>query len=168
MANDLAITTFKNELIRQIQDDEEIVSALGLTPNEDAEDLTYVRLFPYYFVIPTQEEAKTYILVEVATQAIQDRFNGLKNDIVYDKATVYIYIIAHQNAIKMEEAGISAVRTDYISQLLSKKFNGARIAGLGALQKISNTPRSTFSDTYRMRELVFEIPDFNKEMCMRD
>lgn len=164
MANDMIITDFKNKLIEQIQNDDQIIQALAINEDEDAEDLAYVRLFPYYFIVPTQEDAKTYIFVEVALTAVQDRFNALKNDIVYDKCTVYIYVVAHQTLMRMESAGMSAVRIDYISQLLNKKFNGKRIAGFGTLQRVSNIPRS-INDTYRSREMVFEVLDFNKEMC---
>lgn len=164
MANDMAITTFKNKLIEMIQDDEQIIHALNLSEGEDPEDLVYTRLFPYYFVIPTQEDAKTYILVEVGLEALQDRYNAYKNDIMFDKCFIYIYVVSHQNCMRMDEAGISAVRTDYISQLINKKFNGAYITGYGTLQCTSNMPRS-LNDTYRQRELIFEILDFNKEMC---
>jgi len=164
MANDKIITTFKNKIIEQLQQDEEIVNALDINENEDSEDLAYVRLFPYYYIIPTQEDAKTYIFVEIGVEAVQDRFNALKNDIVYDKCTVYIYVVAHQNVMRMDSAGQSAVRIDYISQLINKKFNGQRIAGIGTLQRISNMPRS-LNDTYRSREMMFEVLDFNKEMC---
>lgn len=167
MANDMAITTFKNKLIEMLQDDEQIVHALKLSEDEDPEDLAYTRLFPYYFVIPTQEDTKTYILVEVGLEAIQDRYNAYKNDIVYDKCIVYIYVVSHQNVLRMDEAGISAVRTDYITQLINKKFNGTYITGYGTLQRISNMPRS-LNDTYRQREMIFEVLDFNKEMCDND
>jgi hypothetical protein len=167
MANDMAISEFKNELIKQIQNDDQIIQALAINEDEDSEDLAYVRLFPYYFIVPTQEDAKTYIFIEVGLTAIQDRFDALKNDIVYDKCTIYIYVVAHQSLMRMETAGMSAVRIDYISQLLNKKFNGKRIAGLGTLQRVSNIPRS-INDTYRSREMVFEVLDFNKEMCSRD
>lgn len=164
MANDLLISDLKNKLIEQIQNDDLIIQALALSEDEDREDLAYVRLFPYYYVIPTQEEAKTYIFVEVGLTAIQDKYNALKNEIVYDKCTVYIYVVAHQTVMKMDTAGQSSVRIDYISQLLNKKFNGKRIAGFGTLQRISNAPRS-INDTYRSREMIFEVLDFNKEMC---
>ena len=164
MANDKIITTFKNKIIEQLQQDEAIVNSLDINENEDKEDLTYVRLFPYYYIIPTQEDAKTYIFVEIGVEAVQDRFNTFKNDIVYDKCIVYIYVVAHQNVMRMETAGQSAVRIDYISQLINKKFNGKHIAGIGTLQRVSNMPRS-LNDTYRQREIIFEVLDFNKEMC---
>lgn len=167
MANDKIITTFKNKLIEQLQNDSEIIEALAVTKDEDEEDLAYVRLFPYYFAIPTQEEAKTYIMIEIGLEALQDRFNPMRNDIVYDKCIVYIYVVSHQTVMKMDSAGQSAVRTDYISQLINKKFNGKTIAGIGTLQRISNMPRS-LNDTYKQREMIFEVVDFNKEMCDTD
>ena len=164
MGNDTIITTFKNKLITQMQDNPLIINALNINSNEDAEDLAYVRLFPYYFIVPTQEDAKTYIMVEVGLEAIQDRYNALKQDIIYDKCMVYIYVVAHQDVMRMDNAGQSAVRIDYISQLINKQFNGKYIAGIGMLQRISNMPRS-LNDTYRSREMIFEVLDFNQEMC---
>lgn len=164
MANDTIITTFKNTLIDQMQNNTQIINALAINPDEDIEDLAYVRLFPYYYIIPTQEDAKTYIMVEVGLEAIQDRYNALKQDIVYDKCHVYIYIVAHQDVMRMDNAGQSAVRIDYISQLINKQFNGKYIAGIGTLQRISNMPRS-LNDTYRSREMIFDVLDFNQEMC---
>ena len=164
MANDTIITTFKNKLIDQIQNNEQIINALAINSSEDAEDLAYVRLFPYYFIVPTQEDAKTYIMIEVGLEAIQDRYNAMKQDIVYDRCHVYVYVVAHQDVMRMESAGQSAVRIDYISQLINKQFNGQYIAGIGTLQRISNMPRS-LNDTYRSREMIFDVLDFNQEMC---
>lgn len=167
MANDSIITTFKNKLIEQIQNDKQIINALAINKDEDEEDLSYVRLFPYYFVVPTQEEAKTYIFIEVALEAVRDRFNTYKNEVVYDKCMVYMYVVSHQSVMRMETAGLSAVRIDYISQLLNQKFNGQYIAGIGTLQRITNIPRH-LNDVYRCREMTFEVLDFNKEMCDSD
>lgn len=164
MANDAIITEFKNKIIEKLQNNEQIIQALDLDKSEDKEDLAYVRLFPYYFIVPTQEDAKTYIFVEVALEAVQDRYKPLRSNIVYDQCSVYIYVVAHQTKMKMEEAGQSAVRIDYISQLITEELNGSTLAGIGMLQRISNLPR-TINDTYRCREMKFIVPDFNKEMC---
>lgn len=167
MANDSIITTLKNKLIEQIQNDKQIINALAINKDEDEEDLSYVRLFPYYFIEPTQEEAKTYIFIEGTIEAVRDRFNAYKNEVVYDVCKMYMYVVSHQSVIRMEAAGHSAVRTDHIAELLSQKFNGQHIAGIGTLQRITDLPRN-LSDVYRCREIIFEVLDFNKEMCDSD
>lgn len=164
MANSDFIRLTKNRFLSEVQADEEIISALGINEDEDAEDLIGVRLFPYLFIPPTQDIVKTYILIEVGmdNQRAYRYGDTTVRNIVYP--TIRVTILAHQSDMLMHESGISAVRTDYIAELLDKKYNGKDGFGLKELEVILNEEYS-LNNVYRYRRLVFRAADFNDGYC---
>lgn len=150
-----------------LQNDDEIVEALGLNEDEDRENLIYNRLFPFYYIASgTQTEVKTYILVEIDITEQRQRYGSTSTNIVYP--TIIFTVLSHQDDMRLQLAGISAVRTDYIAELIDKKYNGKDGFGLKGLQVISNTASSlsgTSHDVYRLRQIVFRAADFNDSYC---
>lgn len=165
MANSSLVIQAKNDILIALQNDERIVEALDLHDDESAEDLIGVRLFPHWFVSETQEAVKTYICVEAGIDALEISRASTVNEKVYDIATIKVYVISHQNDLYMNKAGVSAIRTDYLSCLIDEKLNGSTDFGLGTLQRISNNPFSLKDNIYRYREIVFRAYDFNDDMC---
>lgn len=163
MANSSIVTETKNKLLSMFQNDDDIVAALNIHEDEDAEDLIGKRLFPYWFIPTTQEEVKTYILVEVAINTERNRYSG-SDRIFYDHPTITVYVLSHQDDMIMSEAGISAVRTDYIAERIDNLLNGYRGLGIGKLQRLSNIPYS-LNKTYRYREIKFDTVDVNNNIC---
>lgn len=164
MANSSIVTEIKNKLLSLFGDDAEIISALNLSDDEDAEDLIGTRLFPYWFIPQTQEEVKTYILVEVAIDTQRNRYGSKTGKLIWDYPTIIVYVLSHQNDMIMNETAISAVRTDYIAEKIDELLNGYDGFGFGRLQRLSNKPFS-LNDTYRYRELIFDTVDLNDSLC---
>lgn len=165
MPNSSLVLKAKNDMLIAMQNDDEIINALNISNDEDRESLIGVRLFPHWFIPQTQEIVKTYICIEAGVEAYERRYSTAFDKKTYDIATIKIYILSHQDDIYMDEVGISALRTDYLSCLIDKKFNGSTDYGIGRLQRISNNPLSLKDNTYRYREVVFQAADFNDCLC---
>lgn len=164
MANSQIISEIKNKVLSLFQNDERIVKALNIRQDEDEENLTYVRLFPYKFIPDTQEEVKTYILVEVDIMTERNRYDAGTKRFYWDYPTITIDILSHQKDMVMNELGISKVRTDYLSELIDELLNGYSGLGFARLQRLSNISYS-LNDTYRYREIKFTAVDLNDSMC---
>lgn len=163
MANSIVIVNWKNQILSELQNDDEIVKSLNVHSDEDSDDLAWVRLFPHYYVPDVQEQVKTYICVEIDVQTVQNRYEPNKYNILsYPEIT--FYVLSHQSDMHMNVTGISATRTDYISYLLDKKYNGRNGFGVGRLQLVSNIAYS-LNVTYRGRQLIFKTIDFNNTLC---
>ena len=46
----------------ELSQDDEIINALGLNPDESPDDLVWVRLYPHYYIPQTEEEVKKNIV----------------------------------------------------------------------------------------------------------
>lgn len=163
MANSSCIREWKNKIMSDLQNDTEIIQALGLNNGEDEENLTYTRLFPFYFIPETQEDVKTYILVEIDIQGNRSRYDTSKYN-PYAYPVITFTVLSHQKDMRLSLSGVSAVRTDYIAELIDRKYNNAYGFGIGRIQLTSSTG-GNLNDTYKFRQLVFQCLDFNVSMC---
>lgn len=162
MPNSSFIRIAKNRIMADLQNDNEIIEALRLNDNEDRDDLVYTRLFPHYFIPETQEIVKTYIMVEIDIEQQRTRYGNSSSNLVYP--TITFTVLAHQKDMRLDLPGVSAVRTDYITELIDLKYNGKDGFGLKGLEVISNVAGS-LNDTYRFRQIVFKSADFNDSYC---
>lgn len=163
MANSSCVSDWKNQIMADLQNDNEIIEALGLNKNEDSDDLIYNRLFPHYFIPTTQEEVKTYIMIEIDIQSNRSRYELARLDI-YSYPTITFTVLSHQDNMKLNLPGISATRIDYLSELIDRKYNGASGFGIGEIQLTSNIA-GNLNDKYRFRQLIFQAVDFNDSLC---
>lgn len=163
MPNSSCVSAWKNQIMSDLQNDNEIIAALGLNKDEDPDDLIYNRLFPHYFIAATQEEVKTYIMVEIDIKSVKTRYDPSELDI-YSYPTITFTVLSHQDNMKLNLPGISATRIDYLSELLDRKYNGASGFGIGEIQLTSNVA-GNLDDKYRFRQLVFQAVDFNDSLC---
>ena len=65
MARSKIIREYKNKIISELSQDDEIIRGLGLNDGESEDDLIWVRLMPHRYVPNTQESVKSYITVEI-------------------------------------------------------------------------------------------------------
>lgn len=163
MANSSCVSNWKNQIMADLQKDNEIIIALGLSKDEDSDDLIYNRLFPHYFIPTTQEEVKTYIMVEIDIQSNKSRYEPARRDI-YSYPTITFTVLSHQDNMELNLSGISATRIDYLSELIDRKYNGASGFGIGEIQLTSNIA-GNLNDKYRFRQLIFQAVDFNDSLC---
>jgi hypothetical protein len=154
MARSKVIREWKNKIVSELSQDEEIINALGLNPNEDPDDLVWHRLFPHYFIPQTEEQVRTYILVEIDIPERRTRY-GSSDSNIWVHPTIVFYVLTHQEDMHMNMAGESGTRMDYLAELIEEKYEGRQDFGAGVLQLKSDTAGSV-NTTYRFRQLVFE------------
>lgn len=151
------IRAWKDKIVRELNNDEQIVEALGINPDEDEEDLVWVRLFPHYYVAETQSDVKSYICVEVDVPERRMRYgdtdNGLK---IYP--TITFEIVVHQDDMKLNLAGESGTRLDYLAELIEDKYTGRLDFGTGVL-RLKSCISGAVSYGYRVKALTFEAVD---------
>lgn len=75
-----------------------------------------------------------------------------------------IKLICHQDKMRLNKAGISATRLDYLSTLIDKLLNGTDGWGYGLLSLVSNTEYN-LSPVYKVREMIFQGQDLSNDMC---
>lgn len=153
------IREWKNKIIGELSQDEEIINALGLNPGEDPDDLVWQRIMPHMFVPQTEEEVKSYILVEIDIPERRSRYNNNDNDI-WVHPTIIFYVLVHQEDMHMDIVGESGTRMDYLAEVIEGKYEGRQDFGVGALQLKSDVAGSV-NTTYRFRQLVFDVVDVN-------
>ncbi len=154
-----SIREWKSHILSDLQNDDEILTALGTT-DEEREDLIYKRLFPHYYIPDTITEVTTYIMVEIDIVARA----ALLSKSIYSYPTITFTVLAHQEDMQLNLKGISATRIDYLGELLDRKYNGASGFGIGNLELISNIA-GNLNEKYRYRKLTFQGKDLSKSLC---
>ena len=163
MAKSKVIRSWKNKIVSELSQDEEIIDALGLNPDESEDDLVWVRLYPHYFIPQTESEVKTYILVEIDIPERRSRYGSSDSDI-WVHPTIIFYVLVHQEDMHMNMVGESGTRMDYLAELIEDKYDGRQDFGVGTLKLKSDTAGSV-NTTYRFRQLVFEAVDLDSGLC---
>lgn len=163
MAKSKCIRQFKNKIMAELSQDDEIISTLGLNPDEDPDDLVWHRLFPHMFVPQTESEVKTYLLVEIDIPERRTRY-GSSDSNIWVHPTIVFYVLTHQEDMHMNMVGESGTRMDYLAELIEEKYEGRQDFGVGTLQLKSDTAGSV-NTTYRFRQLVFEAVDLDDSLC---
>ena len=159
MAKSRCIREYKNKIISELSQDDEIINALGLNDDESPDDLIWKRIFPHYYVEKTESIVKTFILVEIDIPERRSRYGSTNSDI-WVHPTIIFYVLVHQEDMHMNMVGESGTRMDYLAELIEEKYEGRQDFGVGTLQLKSDVAGSV-NTTYRFRQLVFEAVDVN-------
>ena len=141
----------------ELNADEMIVQALGLNPDEDPDDLVWVRLMPHYFVPLTQTEVRSYICVEINIPENRSRY-GSETSPIFSKPTIIFHVITHQEDMRLDMVGESGTRMDYLAELIEEKYEGRMDFGTGVL-RLKLDVAGFVNNIYRYRQLVFETTD---------
>lgn len=159
MGKSACIRNWKNKIMSELSQDDDVINALGLNPDESPDDLVWVRLYPHYYIPQTEEDVKTYILVEIDIPERRLRYNNNENPIwVYPK--IVFYVLTHQDDMRIDMVGESGTRMDYLAEIIEDKYDGRQDFGVGTLQ-LKSDEAGSISTTYRFRQLVFEGVDVN-------
>lgn len=150
-----AVSEWKNNAIELVLGQDEIMELLEMDDVE-ADDPVYARIFPYNHIPQTLEESKVYITFTVNVPKIT--FNKVW---AYPRLT--IRVIAHQDRMKLDLAGVSATRIDYISQLIINLITKNDV-GFGKLQLATNY-EDLYNYIYHYRELVFVGEELTVNYC---
>lgn len=140
-----AISDWKNKAIELVIGQDEIMELLDMDEAE-ADDPMYTRIFPYNHIPQTIEETKVYITFTVNIPKIT--FNKIW---AYPRLTVRV--IAHQERMKLNMAGVSATRIDYIAKLIVDLLTKNDF-GYGKLHLATNY-EDLYNYIFHYRELVF-------------
>ena len=157
MSKSKCIREWKNKIVSELSQDDEIVNALGLNPDESPDDLIWKRIFPHYYVEGTESNVKTLILIEIDIPERRSRYGSNSSDI-WVHPTIIFYVLTHQEDMHMDMAGESGTRMDYLAELIEEKYQGRQDFGVGTLELKSDVAGSV-NTTYRFRQLVFEAVD---------
>lgn len=150
-----AISEWKNKAIELVLGQDEIMELLEMDDNE-ADDPVYTRIFPYNHIPQTIEETKVYITFTVNVPRIT--FNKIW---AYPRLTVRV--IAHQERMKLNMAGVSATRIDYIAKLIVDLLTKNDF-GFGKLQLATNY-EDLYNFIFHYRELVFVGEELIDNYC---
>ena len=157
MPKSKCIREWKNKIVSELSQDDEIIKALGLNDDESPDDLVWKRIFPHYFIEKTESEVRSYILVEIDIPERRTRYGSSESNI-WVRPVIVFYVLTHQEDMHMNMAGESGTRMDYLAELIEEKYEGRQDFGVGTLQLKSDTAGSV-NTTYRFRQLVFEAVD---------
>ena len=159
MSKSKCIREWKNKIISELSQDDEIINALGLNDGESPDDLVWKRIFPHYYVENTESNVKSFILTEIDIPERRSRYGSTNSDI-WVHPTIIFYVLVHQEDMHMNMVGESGTRMDYLAELIEEKYEGRQDFGVGTLQLKSDVAGSV-NTTYRFRQLVFEAVDVN-------
>lgn len=162
MAKSKVIRIWKDKIMSELSQDDEIINALGLNPDESEDDLVWVRLFPHYYIPQTESEVKCYILVEIDIPERRTRY-GSGESSIWTHPTIVFYVLTHQEDMRLDMVGESGTRMDYLAELIEDKYDGRKDFGVGIL-KLKSDIAGSINNTYRFRQLVFEATDVN-DVC---
>ena len=151
-----SVSDWKNKTISLIVNNDEIMDCLDMT-DEEKEEPVYTRIFPYNHIPYTQSESKVFITLTVDIPKIT--FNKVW---AYPRMTVRI--ICHQDKMRLNKAGVSDTRIDYMAKLISKLLVGRKDYGYGNL-RLATDYEDTYNFYYHYRELVFIGEDLVQNPC---
>lgn len=156
MPNSNSIPIWKDKTISMLLENDEIMSLFEKS-EEQLEDIIYTNIFPYGYIPNTQTEVELYITIEVSIPKMLFRQ-------VWEYPFMTIKLICHQDKMRLNKAGVSATRIDYLSTLIDRLLNGSDGWGFDELSLVSNTEYN-LSPIYKVREMIFQGKDLNKDLC---
>lgn len=151
-----AIPEWKDKAISMVLEQDEIMELFEKS-EEELENIVYTNIFPFGYIPNTQSEVELYLTFEVSVPKMLFRQ-------VWEHPHMTIKLICHQNKMRLNKAGISATRLDYLSTLLDRLLNGSDGWGYGKLSLVSNTEYN-LSPVYKVREMIFQGQDLNEDIC---
>ena len=163
MGKSYVIRAWKDQIMSELTQDDTIIEALGLNPDESPDDLMWHRYYPHYYIPQTETEVRTYVCVEIDIPERRTRYGQTESDI-WVHPIIAFYVLTHQEDMRMNIAGESGTRMDYIAELIEEKFEGRTGFGVGTLTLKSDIARSV-NNTYRVRQLIFEAVDLDNGLC---
>ena len=158
------IRQWKDQIMSELSQDDRIIDALGLNPDESPDDLVWVRLYPHYYIPQTEDDVKTYILVEIDIPERRLRYGSEHDTTIWIYPTIVFYVLTHQEDMRLDMVGESGTRMDYLAELIEDKYQGRDDFSVGTLQLKSDVAGS-INTTYRFRQLVFEAVDIDNDLC---
>lgn len=163
MANSLSISSLKNKVIKDLINNNDIVTAIDSSDITIPENLFNTHIFDYHINPYTINKAITFLTVQVH---LPEAFHYDSNDI-FVKPKVEIWIISHIEHMRVHNIPkVKNNRNDYLSMLIDKELNG-KDYGYGGL-KLGMNIEGTFQMDYAFRQMTFTTIDLNNSLCYED
>ena len=163
MANSSSISELKNKVIKDLINNDAIVSAIDSPDIKVSEKLFDTHIFDYNRNPYTINKAITFITVQVH---LPEAFHYESNDI-FVKPTIEIWIISHFEHMRVKNIPkVKTNRNDYLSMLIDNELNGKNY-GFGGL-KLGLNIEGTFQMDYSYRKMTFTTIDLNNSLCNED
>lgn len=121
----------KENALKNMISDDDLINALRIQPLGTKvlkrTDLAYTQIFPYKKAVSETITEKTcFITMEYSAVGLsQTKFK---------EASLVIYIIVHEDLMKMQLGNRNVVRTDFLAHRIDTLFNNTRGFGIGRLQ----------------------------------
>lgn len=137
--------------MKMLLSDEEFTK---LVSNDDehevpATDLRYTQVFPYGWIAPTIDEAKTYVCFDIDVPGV--------STIAVSNIYMYFWIFTH-NTLAMTPDG---VRVDLIAARVDRLLNGSTELGFGKV-KLERVSRDAPNSDYYGRVLMYGVQNWNR------
>lgn len=151
------IGEYKDNFIKAIKNNNDILESMlgtGYT-EDDVNGITYSQLFPYLYVDETQQDAKSYICIEIdpagKTRTMQ-------------QPTIYIWVYCHKSIMKYYKDGYRGTRVDILVDMVDRTIRNLmetnpRSLGIGELS-FEKAPYFFPATNYYGRQLIYTTSDF--------
>lgn len=148
---------YKQKTMIELISDDDIVSLINQPKYaDDPSELIWKYIFPYIRISETQEEAATFILLEVNTPKVST-VNRFFKDML-----LTVGILTHAEWMKTPYGG---TRNDLISGIIIDKFNGNRDVAGNELDLVSDVASVLIGGKYHYRELRFVTQGMTRNPC---
>ena len=127
-----------------------IVSMIDSSYNSTPDELIWKNIFPFLFIPDVNEEAKTFVGIEL----IIPKFDGG----LYKDVALQIYIFTHKD---LNRTVFGYTRVDYLQCEIDKVLNDSTEFGIDYLKLRSNL-LLTANPNYTGKSLTYQVTDFNR------
>lgn len=123
---------------------------------DDVDDVLLNNIFDFEYVDKTTTEAEAYIWVEADVPYISNRtIKGM---------AIYVTVACHKQFMKLDHKvfkGVIGNRRDNLARYIDLILNDNFDFGVGKLTLKSVKTLTSSNPNFTMRELVYQVPDFN-------
>lgn len=123
---------------------------------DDVDEVFDNYIYDYNYVDDTVTESRAFVWVEAEIPTVSNR--QVKN------MRLYVTVACHKRYMDITTGifdGIAGNRRDNIIRYIDKELNGSEIFGIGRLSLRSVKTISSSNQEFSIRELCYEVPDFN-------
>ena len=154
------LVEYPAKIIKKITEDKYCVGlivnkAFDNVTEDDCDDVLENYIFDYEYVDETALKTAAYIWVDVEVNGVTNmQMKGVR---------AYVTVACHKEYMSLDRRvfkGVVGNRKDNIVRFVDRLLNNADIFGIGKLKLLSVKTRTPISG-YTLKELTYEIPDFN-------
>lgn len=154
------IVEYPYKVITRIAEDKMCVGlivnkAASSVTEDDMDDVLDNNIKDYQYIEETQQEATALIMVEMEVPSVSNRtVKGVE---------LYVTVACHKNYMNLNRKifkGIIGNRRDNLVRYIDKILNDSEFIGIGKL-KLSSVKTLSSVNGYSLREMTYEVPDFN-------